>query len=136
MSRDASADAVTVNYFHSWRNGERRTHIEGLIVDGRPWVALDPEDREQVERLADAFGAASDPSIGWIDQMRAALREFANPTPPKPDEPTGDFARVLNFEGATYYRSPSGVWRRERDDFSRSWELIGAVRVLSEGVAR
>lgn len=53
----------------------------------RPLVVIDPEDREQVERVSQAikdayWGAeASKVSAGLVDAMQAALREFANPKP-------------------------------------------------------
>jgi hypothetical protein len=54
----------------------------------RPLVVIDPEDREQVERLIRAsVGTHSgcpdvlEISAAQIDHMQAALREFANPTP-------------------------------------------------------
>ena len=67
------------------------------IVRVRPLAVIDPEDREQVERLesllTDAEVAVHDghPCLSrscHIDQVQAALREFANPVV-KPEEPTG-----------------------------------------------
>jgi len=58
----------------------------------RPLVVIDPEDREQVERLAAIFCAA--PSSGWVSQMQEALREYAAPTTMCPS--------VLIFAGEEY----------------------------------
>lgn len=55
----------------------------------RPLALLDPEDREAVERLLRELHAQrlADPTgtvFGHtVDSMQAALREYANPTPPK-----------------------------------------------------
>lgn len=60
---------------------------------GRPIVAIDPADALEVRRLADAFCHARWDHTGGGDEcdpltfssMQAALREYANPTPPKPE---------------------------------------------------
>lgn len=50
----------------------------------RPLVVIDPEDREQVARLADAITAAmfADEYVARCD-VAEGLRAFANPTPPR-----------------------------------------------------
>lgn len=107
----------------------------------RPLVVIDPEDREQVARLANAITMemyAGD-SVAAGD-VAAALREFANPTPPKPEEPTGLGAVVEDAEGLhwvriqTLYSSP---WVRRGTVITgglHKWSDINAVKVLSEGV--
>lgn len=104
----------------------------------RPLVVIDPEDRDAVERLLDAHPWHGATASG-VDDMQAALREFANPTPPKPAEPTGLGAVVEDAKGRRYVRHGSP----EMDDsvawcdqygIGRSWERIDAVKVLSEGV--
>lgn len=70
---------------------------EEFSIHRRPLVVIDPEDREQVERLVRAYldcgdGIAELSTEPWSlpgMRMRQSLREFANPTPPKPPEPTG-----------------------------------------------
>lgn len=61
-------------------------------TDVRPLVVIDPEDREQVETVRDRlFDAIEDQNPGRYDfpcgvfgnALQAALREFANSTPPK-----------------------------------------------------
>src|SRR5690606_10195009 len=71
------------------------------LLTARPLVVIDPDDRAQVERLWDLFGAAK--AYG-PDALQAALRELANPTPPKPDEPTG-LGAVVETPGGRYVRS-------------------------------
>lgn len=58
---------------------ERHLSDNAMNKEGRPLVVIDPEDCEQVERLALLCIYGLD-----ADAMQAALREFANPTPPKP----------------------------------------------------
>lgn len=50
----------------------------------RPLVVIDPENREQVTRLADLFERTLC-ARPVVDRMRDSLRAFANPTPPKPE---------------------------------------------------
>jgi hypothetical protein len=111
----------------------------------RPLVVIDPEDAEQVNRLADAFCFARWSHIDGSEEcdpltrssMRAALREFANPTPPKPDEPSGLGAVVEDADGHQWARAmdDAAPWCR-RDGGARwaGWKYVDAVRVLSEGV--
>ena len=114
------------------------------IEDGtmRPLVVLDPEDREQVERLCAAMK-----SNGWtgIDDdapsdMQTVLRSLV--APPKPDEPRGLGAVVEDQSGRRWVRiEPEGIavaWTSHvRGEVPKeySWSNIAAVRVLSEGVA-
>jgi hypothetical protein len=109
----------------------------------RPLVVIDPEDREQVERLYRAIYRAfgDDPSDYSPDDerdMQAALREFADPKPPKPAEPTGLGAVVEDIDAALWVHSCQGgraQWmRRNNPSAWREWSEIDAVRVLSEGV--
>jgi hypothetical protein len=114
---------------------------------------IDPEDREQVERLAkvmdDEFARRgwvnqSTPDPDVVDAIQAALREFANPTPPKPEEPTGLGAVVEDAEGSLWFRMTlenqtwaGEVWQEQYGcdaDRWTKWADIAAVRVLSEGV--
>jgi hypothetical protein len=102
-----------------------------------PLVVIDPEDTEQIERLDAIYQRVLDTSPrfhGLAQVMATALREFANPTTPRPDEPTGKFAEVQNAEGMVYYRSPAGTWLRQSDNLERPWDHIDAVKVLSEGI--
>ena len=124
---------------------QRWTDAEGATFDGdeddltiTPLVVIDPEDDEQIERLAALYNSAAVQSVG-TEPLQAALREFANPTPPKPDEPTGIGAVVEAVYDNRFVRIDRGnkAWRRVGDidpSATCSWEDIDAVRVLSEGV--
>ena len=103
----------------------------------RRLVVIDPEDREQVERLELIYlSDEHDECIDTVECMQAALREFANPKPPKPEEPTGLGAVVEDDEGSKWVRveSRTGWWWRNSDGGTRRWDDIDAVRVLGEGV--
>ena len=113
----------------------------------RRLVVIDPEGREEVERLRDLM------DVAWVDQgngqveartrgargnaMQAALREFADPKPPKPEEPTGLGAVVEDFCGHRYVRTgwPEAPWCNVSEEQSCAWAHVAAVRVLSEGVS-
>jgi hypothetical protein len=148
---DASIDGESVHVAmrdrtESWASGTTfgRRIEDGDVKDARPLVVIDPEDREQVERLLRGYcGWKSDPDEiknypHYVDEMRAALREFANPKPPKPEEPTGLGAVVEDAEGDLWVRCDAedhGSWRRANDDaLWRDYLSIDAVRVLSEGI--
>jgi hypothetical protein len=108
-------------------------------------VVIDPENREQVNRLADSFCLARwshaadsvecDPLTR--SSMQFALREYLDPTPPKPDEPMGLGAAVEDEDGEWWVRvsGKTGFWWRNHQGGSRRWVDFGAsVKVLSEGV--
>jgi len=108
----------------------------------RPLVVIDPEDREQVERLNDAIDV-----VGYhhdfVDRLQAALREFATPTPPPIEEPTGWLAVVKDQSGVEWYRwsvrpkDREQAWISVYDEgrcYPTAYADIAVVRVLSEGV--
>lgn len=67
--------------------------------------------------------------------MQAALREFANPTPPKPEEPTGEWAVVMDANGNVWTRMNDVHWSSAASPNNRqTWGELDVVRVLSEGV--
>lgn len=123
-------------------------HHGGHCVDEnaesvRPLVVIDPESSEQVDQLTKAVVEAcyrdgnltvSDNGI-HSDTMQAALREFANPTPPKPEEPQGLGAVVEDANGVPWVRcenaelEPHWYARNKMKKFAD----VAAVRVLSEG---
>lgn len=142
--------AMVVNY-----GGEEKVvrygHGHWVFVDGstmpegetnaRPLVVIDPEDREQVERLGELFSSRRDRFVGvlWRDAMQAALREFADPKPPRPEEPRNLGAVVEDAEGRVWLRGRRTLsfadWidaSGENDD--RQWGSINAVKVLSDGI--
>ena len=117
---------------------------------GRPVVVIDPEDREAVERLQDLFADERDRNGGqsrlvvggWADAMQAALREYANPKPPKPEEPAGLGAIVEDADGNPWVKTLPGI---DKDAFEWiagfpsdpklvAYKDIDAVKVLSPGV--
>ena len=134
-----------------WAAGGDYSILHRVAADLRRLVVIDPEDREQVERLhtlwCEAIVSKGTSAARQIDSMQAALREFANPKPPKPpkpEEPTGLGAVVEDASGQQWVRCrPDGGaarWRRaapldhpDADPWS-VWSALDAVRVLSEGV--
>lgn len=131
------------------RCDHQKRHAD-TFVNVRPLVVIDPEDREQAARLialfSDQFTAWSTDGERDADKMQAALREFANPKPPKPEEPTGLGAVVEDAAGLLWVRvephDPRNAiavhaWRNRVVNAvprENSWLHVDAVRVLSEGV--
>lgn len=136
-------------WLHS--NGMIANHegCEGADVWCKPRrvAVIDPDDREQVDRLSASYDIALryEGTVGpTVDEsaiaMQAALREFANPTPPKPEEPMGLGAVVEDADGDRWVRVnvATGMqeWRCcDADGEFRRWVGVDAVRVLSEGVS-
>lgn len=107
----------------------------------RPVVLLDPEDREQVQRLADEWCSRHGAPEGGnrLNAMQAALREFANLQPPKPEEPQGLGAVVEDVDlDETWVHFGNGCWILAVPNANlrqRTWrDFSDSVRVLSEGV--
>lgn len=117
----------------------------------RPLVVIDPDSPADCERLAQAWEAQKFADLGSVAmtlaayRMQAALREFADPKPPKPDEPTGLGAVVEDADGQRFVRvctlhpnRKATEWRAaSASDVAGTnveWDQIDAVRVLSEGV--
>lgn len=130
--------------------GGTETGWDGYFIeDLRRLVVIDPEDREQVERLyalmwrperGEVAPTSDDPIYAEdVRDLTAALREFANPTPPI-EEPTGLGAVVEDADGYQWVYSggpqPSGdrVWYSPNLNGTALYSEIAAVRVLSEGV--
>jgi hypothetical protein len=129
---------------HCWRFGlgAFEWHDSDNITTARPLVVIDPEDREQVERLesdlAERCGWSRLSSDARADALQAALREFATPTPPRPDEPQGLGAVVEDAEGVRWVRTDPAApaWTQWDAPVRRyTWSYVKAVRVLSAGVA-
>jgi hypothetical protein len=142
------ADAVgihTATGLWVWVDAHGSNPIHGGVclrasdVDVRPVIVIDPADREQIERLA--WLLITQGAVGnnvAHSGLRAALREFANPTPPKPEEPTGLGAVVEDAEGRKYVRTAdtdcSKPWSYANNYTDFDWPNIDVVRVLSKGV--
>jgi hypothetical protein len=107
-----------------------------MFDSARPLVVIDPEDREQVDRLTRIiFG----PLASAAGDVAGYLREFASPTPPRPDEPTGLGAVVEDADGDRFVRVVSGpsnaYWHcTTNSEGDERWPDIAVVKVLSEGV--
>jgi hypothetical protein len=88
-----------------------------------PVVVIDPEDREQVDRLRDLIFRHPQQDVRrddlGYDETTAALREFANPTPPKPAEPMGRAAVVEDTQGVLWVS-----WRSGLGEHVRPWERL------------
>jgi hypothetical protein len=98
-------DVAMVNGVTAVRTGDNMGwftesgRLSDPIVDrALPLVVIDPEDREQVDRLVRSYHNQNLFSV--VDDMQAALREFADPKPPKPAEPTGLGAVVEDADGS------------------------------------
>lgn len=124
-----------------WRyaDGIRWAANDPAIVTARPLVVIDPEDREQVERLWRIWTTFAPNHRLAQDNLQAALREYADPKPPKPEEPTGLGAVVEDAEGRrwTRYRETTTVRHWHPADgcgTERRYAEIDGVKVLSEGV--
>ena len=131
---------ATLSGYPNWRFADGMLRDAGLSR-ARPLVVIDPEDREQVERLAERIGHLWRSENYVADVVQAALREFANPTPPKPEEPTGLGAVVEDSDGDLWTsvtnKGASDRWQPNNlrsDSERREWDDLAAVRVLSEGI--
>lgn len=99
-------------------------------IDPRPLVVIDAEDHEQVERFAKAL-------MMHTESAQMALRSLV--TPPKPVEPTGRYAVVVDAHGDEWLRAAVGhaPWLQSGYFTVANWtnyDEITAVKVLSEGV--
>ena len=144
---------VSENTATAWVAGASAVNPSGngfcldYLKGARRLLVIDPEDREQVERLYDDYGRRSvvdrDHGIGNMqDALRAML---APPKPPKPAEPMGLGAVVVDERGVRWVRVESAKGLRnpwqatlhpaEPDAIrSLSYAAIDAVEVLSQGI--
>lgn len=109
--------------------------------NGRSLALLDPEDREQMERLAALVPPCENPETCgqpkrcWAKRLQAALREFANPKP-RIEEPQGLGAVVERQDGEVAVSIDADLdssrWA-DRDGGFHYWSDLDVVRVLSEG---
>lgn len=120
---------------------------ESGVTAARRLFLVDPENDEQVKRLAEAYDnvlrrAFPDAYDDWdsISEdeddalMRDALRSLI--AAPKPEEPTGQYAVV--FDGAVCWVRAAWAnpnpWNKIGTDTWADYADIDAVRVLSQGV--
>ena len=119
--------------------------LTAVAADLRRLVVIDPDNEDDMDRLGDILDNHEwepKPRLGaFLFGLADALREFANPKPPKPEEPTGLGAVVEDAGGTLWVRS---TWPENDDDHlgkpwaqgpvRSNWQIVDAVRVLSEGV--
>lgn len=80
MARTRRGGTVARTAIHKWVLLDDG-HAVNLDHEPRPLVVIDPEDREQVERLRDILTPPGAMFRHGCGEIEAALREFANPTP-------------------------------------------------------
>lgn len=110
------------------------------VADVHRLVVLDYEDREQVERLFGLWDIEGrcNPVSSDTDDLQAALREFAKPEPPKPEEPTG-LAGLVRYDGSEWIGLGEHRWLEIPADElvePRRWywkDFPNDVEVLREG---
>jgi hypothetical protein len=114
-------------------------------LNPRRLVVIDPEDHEAARRLLETYGQQFTDWTPELDsnvtRLQAALREFAAPTPPKPDEPMGLGAVVEEDDGTKWVRTEddSQPWVAHLGGGHGNvvwldWADVAVVRVLSHGV--
>jgi hypothetical protein len=118
------------------------TYMNRTGIPAKTLAVIDPEDREQVEALAALashqgirYGGLADERV-IADHLTAALREFANPTPPKPPEPQGLGAVVEDEKGQRFTRVGvnTGCWIGDGKGLNGyTYREIAAVKVLRKG---
>ena len=138
-------------------DGEWRTAIFGNRVGIEAWTFQDGAWRYAHESTARPL-VVLDPESGLLDDLRSAQwchvdhgrrgrigrvadQIEAQTKPPKPPEPTGLGAVVEDAEGKRWVRVPqhdhdlNKPWRdAEMGAIRRHWQIVDAIRVLSEGV--
>ena len=131
---------------------ELRLHVSVPInkayedYTNNPPSVIDPDSNDDVLRLLDLYWTGRRQGMSRRGAMQAALREFANPTPPKPDEPMGLGAVVRVRDGDLYVSAAvpglsSCRWVRvDETSEGKPWcyhnfNFLDVVEVLSEGVA-
>lgn len=105
---------------------------------GRSLVVIDPEDDDQCRRLAHLVSREIDEipiehtDVAFETEMTMAGRRAlaALVVPPKPDEPTGMFAQILDAEGLRWVRLHGGSWQCENGTQAGGYALVDAVEVL------
>ena len=106
----------------------------GVQGHGARLVVIDPEDREQAERLRQTMSLLGYERGDCAEDLQAVIRAMI--APPKPDEPTGLGAVVEDAVGEWWvqFTSKTGKWWRNHQGVNRRWSDLNAAKVLSEGV--
>lgn len=83
--------------------------LRGVAADLRRLVVIDPDNEDDMDRLGDILDNHEwepKPRLGaFLFGLADALREFADPKPPKPEEPTGIGAVVNDHQGRAWIRT-------------------------------
>ena len=109
-------------------DGDERSLSDNTIVRmAHPLVVIDPEDREQVERLRNALFGRSAHAHG-VKEIQTVLREFADPKPPKPVWTDGD-AVQQGTTGPVWIRGKAG-WARGSDYVVDGYLKNGTCRLI------
>lgn len=91
--------------------------LDGVVVAVRPLVVIDPEDGEAVERLYRTLVSLT--TLADADRVQAALREYANPKPPRIDEPgtwgVVEASCVHSEVRREWVKFPGGNWHSVRE---------------------
>lgn len=142
---------------YEWKSSERTKSWDfGAAQWFRPLVVIDPEDREQVERLTDLMwargllgsgvGGRCTPAVE-VTEAQAALREFANPTPPRMDEPAVwgvvEASCVHTDKRMKWMRHEDGNWwpfvnyndGDERRPLPDDWDSLVEPKLIREGLS-
>lgn len=109
----------------------------------KPLAVIDPESDDDMDRLMKCF-ATLPSGVQGRDRVQAALREYASPKQPKPDQPTGLGAVVEDDKGKLWVYVPAGQddlfpWLSagpNGDGEWQTWSNVDAVRVLDHGLSR
>lgn len=120
-----------------WRTGAANAS-DREIEDIRPVAVIDPEDEAQVGRLMDLIRSVNPAKVMSDDELRTvfqeALREFADPTPPRMDEP-GTWGVVEasakgNPRRRYWTKTPNAAWWSVNGTSTATWnELIDPAPV-------
>jgi len=88
------------NLSNGWLTRDNVIH-PAQVTDARPLVVIDPEDREQVERLLTSLQGMSFSAhaCGAFTCLQGALRSLL--APPRPEEPTG-LGAVVRYDGSEW----------------------------------
>jgi hypothetical protein len=127
--------------------GVRRVNTAHCTDACRPVAVLDPEDREAVERLADAhLLALGGHGKGSVVVMQAALRSLI--APPRPDEPgkwgVVEASCVHSDNRRPWVRDGGGNWwptgpydrsDRKPERFPDCWDDLIEPTVTRDGVS-
>jgi hypothetical protein len=133
--------------FDQWESQDGTTLKRFEMADvARRLLVIDPESGEQIERLLLAYWEnVTEPFVLSVEQkvagLQSALRAMLEPPkPPKPDEPIGLGAVVVDGDGRRWtWAGEQDInddrhWRQETSHLGRTYDRINAVEVLSSGV--